>query len=66
MDLWLYHVLTWWYDWYCIDILVIILKNVLSGLRQFLVTESLLKVMKNAFYFMLRALFVLKILKYLS
>ena len=28
--------------------------------------ESLLKVMKNAFYFVLKALFVLKIFKFLS
>ena len=34
----------------------------LSGLRKFLATESPLKMMKNAFYFTLKALFVLKIL----
>ena len=33
-------------------------------LRQLLVTESSLKMMKNAFYFVLKALFVLKILKF--
>ena len=38
----------------------------LSGLRQSLVTESPLKMMKNAFYFTSRALFVLKIFKFLS
>ena len=32
-------------------------------LRQFLVAESPLKMMKNAFYFMLKALFILKIFK---
>ena len=39
-------------------------KNVtvtLSGLRHFLTTESSLKIMKNVFYFILKALFVLKI-----
>ena len=41
-------------------------KDVLSGLKQFLATESPLKVMKNAFYFTLKALFVLKIYKFLS
>ena len=41
------------------------LKGALSGLRQFLATESSLKVMKNAFYFRLKALFVLKIFKFL-
>ena len=33
---------------------------------QLLATESHLKVMKNAFYFTLKALFVLKIFKFLS
>ena len=42
------------------------LKDTLSGLRQFLVTESPLKMMKNTFYFTLKALFVLKIFKFLS
>ena len=41
-------------------------KDALSGLKQFLATESPLKVMKNAFYFTLKALFVLKIYKFLS
>ena len=41
------------------------LKGPLSGLRQFL-TESPLKLMKNAFYSMSKALFVLKIFKFLS
>ena len=43
-----------------------ILKDTLSGLRQFLENESPLKMMKNAFYFTLKALFVLKIFKFLS
>ena len=38
-------------------------KGVLLGLRQFLVT---LKIMKNVFYFILKALFVLKIFQFLS
>ena len=46
---------------FCLD-----LKGALSGLRQFLITESPLKMMKNAFYFTLKALFVLKILTFLS
>ena len=41
-------------------------KRALSGQRQFLATESPLKVMKNAFYFTSKAFFVLKIFKFLS
>ena len=41
-------------------------KGTLAGLRQFLATESPLKMMKNAFYFTSKALFVLKIFKFLS
>ena len=36
-----------------------------NGLRQFLPNESPLKMMENAFYFILKALLVLKIFKYL-
>ena len=43
-----------------------ILNDTLSGLRQFLATGSPLKMLTIAFYFMLKALFVLKILKFLS
>ena len=43
-----------------------VIKGALSGLRQFLVTESPLKMMENAFYFTSKALFVLKIFKFLS
>ena len=43
-----------------------ILKGALLGLRQFLATESSLKLMKNAFYYTSKALFVLKISKFLS
>ena len=42
------------------------LKGALSGLRQFWATESPLKMIKNAFYFTSKALFVLKLLKFLS
>ena len=41
------------------------IKGALSGLRQFLATESLLKRMKNVFYFTSKAI-VLKIFKFLS
>ena len=42
------------------------IKRALSGLRQFLVTQGPSKMMKNAFYFSLKALFVIKIFKLLS
>ena len=42
------------------------IKVALSGLRQLLATESPLKMMGNAFYFTLKALFFLKIFKFLS
>ena len=38
-----------------------LLEGPLSDLRQFLTTENPLTMMKNAFHFMLKALFVLKI-----
>ena len=41
-------------------------KGALSGLRQFLTNESPLKMMKIAFYFTLKTLFVLKIFTFLS
>ena len=41
-------------------------KGALSGLRQFLATESPLKMMKNAFYFTSKSFFVLKAFKFLS
>ena len=40
-------------------------KGALSGLRQFLATEIPLKMMKSAFYLTLKALFILKIFKFL-
>ena len=42
------------------------IKNALLGMRQLLANESPLKMNKNAFYFTLKALFVLKIFKFLS
>ena len=44
----------------------IFFKDALSGLRQFLATESPLKMMKSAFYVTSKALFILKIFKFLS
>ena len=41
-------------------------KGPLPGLRQFLTTESILKMMKNTFYFTLKDFFALKIFKYSS
>ena len=40
-----------------------VVKGALPGLRQFLATESPLKMMKKAFYFTSKALFVLEIFK---
>ena len=42
-----------------------VFKGTLSGLRQFSATESPLKMMKNTFCFTSKALFVLKIFKFL-
>ena len=42
------------------------IKSALSDLNQFLATEIPLKMMENAFYFILKYLFVLKIFKFLS
>ena len=41
-----------------------VFKGALSGLRYFLVTESPLKMMENAFYFTLKGLFPLKIFSF--
>ena len=41
-------------------------KGALSSLRPFLAAENPLRMIKNAFYFMSKALFVLKISKFLS
>ena len=45
---------------------MVVFKGPLSGLRQFSATESPLKMMKNAFYVTSKALFVLKMFKFLS
>ena len=42
------------------------LKGALSSLKQVLATESPLQMMKNAFYFILKAVLVLEIFKFLS
>ena len=41
------------------------IKGALSGLRQFLATESLLKMMKNAFNFTSKVLKILKLMPWL-
>ena len=43
-----------------------LVKGTALGLGQFLTTESPWKLMKDAFYFVLKVLFVLKIFKFLS
>ena len=43
-----------------------LLKGVLLGLRQFLSIENALKMTRNAFCFTLKALFVLKLFRFLS
>ena len=52
----------------CLDLFRVVenIKDALSGQREFSATESPLKMMKNAFYFTSKALFVLKIFKFLS
>ena len=40
------------------------IKGTLLSLSQYLANESSLKIMENAFYFTLKALFVLKIFKF--
>ena len=48
------------------DVMTTVIKVALSILRQYLANESPIKMMKNAFYFTLKALFLLKIFKFLS
>ena len=45
---------------------ILMFKGALSGLKQFLANETLLKMMRNAFYFTLKTLFVLKIFRFLA
>ena len=49
-----------------IIVLIKEIKGTLTGLRLFLETEIHLKMIKNAFYFTLKALFVLKIFKFFA
>ena len=42
------------------------IKGALLGLAQFLSAENFIKMFKNAFYFIVKAFFVLKILKFVS
>ena len=44
---------------------LVAMKCPLFGLRQFLTIESSLKIMKNPFYFVLKALFALKVFTFL-
>ena len=50
----------------CISRNTMNIKGALPGLIKFLAAESPLKMMKNTFYFTLKALFILKIFKLLS
>ena len=54
------------YTSFLFKILKVGFKGALSGLRQFLASERPLEMMKNAFYFTLKALFILMIFKFLS
>ena len=49
-----------------VDIFIYELKGALSDLTQILATVNSLQMMKNAFYFTLKALIVLKIFEFLS
>ena len=59
------HIIMLHYLQMCIQMFKKILKGALSGLRQFLPAESPLKMLTNAFCFTSKALFVLKIFKFL-
>ena len=50
----------------CIEKNILCFKGLLLGLRQFLTIGSTLKMMKNAFYFMLKAVFIQKIITLLT
>ena len=54
------------YALYSIEFLFTYIKGDFSGLRQVLAIESPLKIMKNAFYFTSKTLFVLRIFKFLT
>ena len=53
-------------DWQLVPGRLCVAQGALLGLRQFLATGRPLNMMKNAFYFILKPLFVLKIFKFLS
>ena len=61
-------IMSWNYNtnYTCFFLQMFLFNGTLSGLRQFLATENLLKLIKNAFYFALKAVFDLKIFKFLS
>ena len=50
----------------CTNQIKCLLKGALSRMRQFLATESPLEMIKNAFYFTLKTLCVLKVFEFLS
>ena len=52
--------------WLILMLIEMVFMIIWDGLRQLLATESPLKMMKNAFHFILKALFVLKIFKFLA
>ena len=56
------HFLRYW----SIYVFQLFVEGALSGLRQFLITESPLIIMKNAIYFTLEVLLVLKIFNFWS
>ena len=51
---------------FCIVLILWGFKGALSGLRPFLAAVSFFKMVENTFHFTLKALFVLKIFKFLS
>ena len=54
------------FDSFTVQKMAHFIKSALSDLRQFLAAESPLRMIKNAFCFTSKALFVLKIFKFLS
>ena len=61
-----FHSMFWNFFWVTFWLLLWLFKGALSGLIRSLATERPLKMMKNAFYFSSKALFVLKMFKFLS
>ena len=54
------------YGHFIIKSIIHYIKGPLSGLKRFLTTESLLKMIENVFYFMIKGLFILDIFTFLS